>query len=189
MLSRDNRWLTGSLCSTTRFWSMPVSTYIVVRSLQMNGCMNAVLFSLLVAECLSSGYASVSLRVGSVIWTSAPRLRFISASTTYCTHRGLWRGTPMKCLITDAMNFVRAWLHVTSDAFHTVHVQFPVHGAAGHNRWRVVETPLPVKTSRQEHGPRCKYVAGCRLMATAHDEAGCSMWASERSDIRHAHKV
>ena len=28
----------------------------------------------------------------------------------------------------------------------TVPVQFAVHGAAGHNRWGVAETPLPVKT-------------------------------------------
>ena len=42
-----------------------------------------------------------------------------------------------------------AWLHVTSDALPLVSVQFPVHGGAGHNRWGVVETPLPVNTQNR----------------------------------------
>ena len=40
-----------------------------------------------------------------------------------------------------------AWLHAPpATSLSSVSVQFPVHGAAGHNRWGVVETPLPVKT-------------------------------------------
>ena len=41
-----------------------------------------------------------------------------------------------------------------------VPAQFPVHGAAGHNRWGGDATPF--EDTRQEHGPQFKYVAGCR---------------------------
>ena len=40
----------AALCGTTRFWSLPVLTYIVVRSLRMNGCMSAVFIPLLFAK-------------------------------------------------------------------------------------------------------------------------------------------
>ena len=54
----------------------------------------------------------------------------------------------------------------------SVPVKFPVHGAAGHNRWGVVETPLPVKTQGRNMDRSFKHVAGCLLMAAAQDEAG-----------------
>ena len=40
----------------------------------------------------------------------------------------------------------------------SVPVQLPVQGAAGHNRWGVAETPLPVKTQGRTMGPQFNHV-------------------------------
>ena len=40
----------AALCSSIRLWSLPVSIYIVVSSLRVDGCMNAVLISFLIAK-------------------------------------------------------------------------------------------------------------------------------------------
>ena len=71
-----------------------------------------------------------------------------------------------------AMAWPGCMLHRTF-SLSSVPVQFPVHGAAGHNRWGVVETPLPVKTQGRNMDRSFKFVAGCLLMARVHDEAGC----------------
>ena len=43
----------AALCGTSRFWFLPVSTHIVVRSLRMTGCMSAVFIPLLFAKKMS----------------------------------------------------------------------------------------------------------------------------------------
>ena len=49
--------LAAESCGTTRFWSLPVSTNTVVRSLRMNGCMSAVFISFcLRSECLELAF-------------------------------------------------------------------------------------------------------------------------------------
>ena len=52
--------------------------------------------------------------------------------------------------------------------------------------WSCLPQPLgsggdatPCEDPRQEHGPLFKFVAGCLLMATAHDEAGCRVPLAE----------
>ena len=59
--------------------------------------------------------------------------------------RWRWRGL--------AACYVRCFLS-------SVPVQFPVHGAARHNRWGCGGDATPCEDTRQERGPRFKYVAG-----------------------------
>ena len=95
----------AALCSTARFWSLPVSTYIEVSNLRLNGCLDAVLFSLLVSVCVSSGYASVSLRVGSVFWRHRVTFYLCFFDLSYAAR--LSASDSLKYIITDTMNFVR----------------------------------------------------------------------------------
>ena len=164
----------AALCSTTRFWSLPVSTNIVARNLRLNGCLDAVLFSLLVSECMSC--ASVSLRVGSVYLdlgiVVAFYLRFYDL--LYAARLTVWDS--VKFLITDSMNFVRtpgllwrgrgemamAWpgcmlrqmLSLLSlYSFRSMELPATTVGSGGDAT--LCEDP------RQEHGSLFKYVAGC----------------------------
>ena len=77
-----------------------------------------------------------------------------------------------------------AWLHATSDVF-PFFCPCTVSGP-----WSFGPQPLgsggdatPCEDPRQEHGSLYKYVAGCLLMASAHDEAGCWVPLAQRGRL------
>ena len=164
--------LPQSLRTGPRVPFQPVSTNIVVRNLRLNGCLDAVLFSLLVSECVSSGCASVSLRVGNVYLDLGIVVTFYSSfyDLLYAARLTVWDS--VKFLITDSMNFVRTpgeaegrwpWRGLAAGYVRC----FPSCPCTISGPWSCRPQPLGsggdatlCKDPRQEHGSLFNYVAG-----------------------------